>query len=138
MKFPATFKHLRIYVGCLLVISLGAAAEGFLIHENFLVAIAACVPAYLCSVRLMRSITITDTKLEFSGIIKRWSADWQDIEYIKRVCDYDWPLDRWDPHTYVIQTTQGRRIVGFLFFPGSCLAELQKRTKQRRRSKRTR
>lgn len=113
-------------------------AGGLLIHENILIAIGLGISLYLCAVRFMRSITITETGMEFRGIVRRWSADWQDIEYIKRFCDYDWPLDRWDPLTYVIQTTHGRRILGFLFFRGGCLAELKKRTKQKGPSSRRR
>ena len=138
MKFRSTFKHLRIFIGMILVISLGAMVEGILAHENLLVAIGACIPAYLCTVRLMRSITVTDTGMMFTGIVKRWSADWQDIEYIKRVCDYSWPLDRWGAHTYVIRFAHGRRIVSFMFFPGDCLKEIKQRTKQRARSGRKR
>lgn len=103
---------------------------GILMHSTLPAIIGMVIPTYLGSVRFMRSITITDAGLEFNGILKHWSAKWEEVRRVKKVKDYGWPVDRmFGDFTYEIQTTHGSRIVSFLFFPGNCLGDIKEKTR---------
>jgi hypothetical protein len=128
MKYRATFRHVRIYVAFLAVISLGTVVIGILVHSTAPAMVGVAIFAYLCAVRFARSITLGDSGFEFNGIVKHWSINWQDIKRFKRMQDYRWPINRmFGYNTYEIQTVHGRKIVSFLFFPGDCLSELKEK-----------
>ena len=128
MTYKATFTHLRIFIGFLTVLGLGTAIAGVVMHSALPVVVGLLVLAYLCGARYLRSITLTDDGIEFKGIIRHWSLNWQDIRHLKKLKEYGWPIDRmFGEFTYEIQTDHGRRIVSFLFFHGDCLTRIKEK-----------
>jgi hypothetical protein len=129
MKYQATFRHVRIYIGFLTLISVGAMMMGALVvHSATLVVGGVGALMYICAMRFTRSITFTEAGFEFGGIIRHWSISWSDVKTVKRLQNCSWPINRmFGPFTYEIQTVQGRRIINFLFFPSVCFDEFKER-----------
>jgi hypothetical protein len=128
MKYHTTFSHLRIYIAFLSALSLGMLVIAVLVHSAIPAIGAVAVLGYLCAVRLIRSVTLTDEGFAFHGIVRHWSVDWPDIKGLKKIKEYRWPIDRiFGDGTYEIQTVHGRKIVSFFFFPGDCIRELKER-----------
>jgi uncharacterized protein (DUF58 family) len=130
MIYKATFEHLRIFLAFLSVLAVGVIMLGVIMHTVLLIILGLLVLAYLCGARYLRSITLTDRGIEFKGVVKRWSVDWQEILYVKKLKEYGWPIDRmFGEFTYEIRTGHGRRIVNFLFFHGDCLSQIKQKTR---------
>ncbi len=134
MIYRPTLRHLRIFVWFFAVLGVGVAALGFATRTAWPVIVVLIVAAYGCCARYMRSITVTDEGIEFRGIIRRWSIDWQQIRHVKKMKEYGWPIDRmFGEATYEIKTEHGRKIVSFLLFHGDCIAHIKEKIRPNKR-----
>ncbi len=131
MIIKPNFKNIKYFIGLFIALGVLFIFAGIACKQIPLIIIGLLAPLGFLIVKLKMKIILTEERIEYYGLFKRFSLTWKEIIKISPMEKYGYPIDRlWDGF-YEFQTEKSNKWnskkIHFLFFSGDTFKEIENR-----------